>query len=74
MKTAPLQLSFEVECSPEHAFDVWTSRIGTWWPSDHTVSGHDDAVVVLQSGVGGRIFERTSEGVEERRFETAIIR
>ena len=32
-------MSFDVACSPEHAFRVWTSRIGTWWPPDHTVSG-----------------------------------
>jgi hypothetical protein len=58
-----LHFSFEVGCSAEHAFSVWTSRIDTWWPSDHTVSGEAE-LVVLQSGVGGRIFERTSDGVE----------
>jgi hypothetical protein len=60
---APLKISFDVGCSAEHAFNVWTSRIGTWWPSDHTVSGEAD-LVVLQGGVGGRIFERTADGVE----------
>jgi hypothetical protein len=61
--TAPLKISFEVDCSAEHAFSVWTSRIDTWWPSDHTVTGKPD-LVVLQGGVGGRIFERTAEGIE----------
>jgi hypothetical protein len=61
--TDPLRFSFDVDCSAEHAFSVWTSRIDTWWPSDHTVSGEAE-LVVLQSGVGGRIFERTSDGVE----------
>lgn len=61
--TEPLKISFEVGCSAAHAFRVWTSQIATWWPSDHTVSGRPD-LVVLQSGVGGRIFERTSDGVE----------
>jgi hypothetical protein len=60
----PLKLSFDVACSPEHAFTVWTSRIGTWWPLDHTVTGHGDLDVVMQNGVGGRIYERTAEGVE----------
>jgi hypothetical protein len=60
---APLKISFDVACSAEHAFSVWTSRIGTWWPPDHTVSGEAD-LVVLQGGVGGRIFERTADGVE----------
>jgi hypothetical protein len=61
--TDPLRFSFDVDCSAEHAFSVWTSRIDTWWPSDHTVSGEAE-LVVLQSGVGGRIFERTPDGVE----------
>jgi uncharacterized protein YndB with AHSA1/START domain len=56
-------MSFEVACSVDHAFAVWTSDIGTWWPPDHTVSGHAD-LIVLETGVGGRIFERTPEGVE----------
>jgi hypothetical protein len=59
----PLRLSFDVACTPEHAFSVWTSDIGTWWPRDHTVSGTADQVV-LEHGVGGRIFERTADGIE----------
>jgi hypothetical protein len=62
--TAPLQLSFDVACSPEHAFATWTSRTATWWPRDHTVSGRGDAAVVIEPGVGGRIYERTAQGVE----------
>jgi activator of Hsp90 ATPase-like protein len=61
--TPPLRLSFDVACSVEHAFAVWTSDIGTWWPRDHTVSGQPEQVV-LQGEVGGRIYERTREGVE----------
>jgi uncharacterized protein YndB with AHSA1/START domain len=57
-------MSFDVACSPEHAFTVWTSGIRTWWPPDHTVSGQAGLEIVLEAGVGGRIFERTSEGVE----------
>jgi hypothetical protein len=62
--TAPLRMSFEVDCSAEHAFAVWTSGIGTWWPADHTVTGEDGLHVVMQSGVGGRIYERTADGTE----------
>jgi hypothetical protein len=62
--TSPLRISFEVACPIEHAFDMWTSRISTWWPPDHTVSGDPDLVVVLEGAVGGRIYERTTAGVE----------
>ncbi len=69
--TEPLALSFDVACSADHAFAVWTSGIGTWWPRDHTVSGRAD-VVVLQSGVGGRIYERTVDGVEHDWGEVTV--
>lgn len=61
---APLRMSFDVNCSAEHAFTAWTSGIGTWWPADHTVTGRPGITVVMQSGVGGRIFERTPDGIE----------
>jgi uncharacterized protein YndB with AHSA1/START domain len=57
-------MSFDVNCTPEHAFAVWTASIGTWWPADHTVTGEAGLTVVLQPGVGGRIYERTSDGTE----------
>jgi hypothetical protein len=62
--TAPLRLAFDVACSVEHAFDVWTNRIDLWWPSDHSVSGEPGVRVFLQGTVGGRIYERTTDGTE----------
>jgi hypothetical protein len=59
----PLRLSFDVACPADHAFAVWTGQIGVWWPPDHTVSGAATQIV-LERNVGGRIFERTAEGVE----------
>jgi hypothetical protein len=61
--TDTLRVSFEVGCGVEHAFTVWTERIGTWWPVDHTLSG-GPAMIVLEGRVGGRIFERTTQGNE----------
>ena len=69
--TDPLRLSFDVACSAGHAFSVWTSGIGTWWPPDHTVTGQA-ALVVLQSGVGGRIYERTPDGTEHEWGEVTV--
>jgi uncharacterized protein YndB with AHSA1/START domain len=57
----PLRVTFDVDCPPDHAFTVWTSRLGTWWPRDHTVSGEPEEIV-LEHGPGGRIYERTAEG------------
>jgi hypothetical protein len=47
--SAPLRMSFDVACSVEHAF---------------TVTGQAGLVIVMQSGVGGRIYERASDGAE----------
>lgn len=62
--TAPLTMSLDVRCSPERAFRIWTNDIATWWPADHTVSGERDLDIVIEGYVGGRIFERTTHGVE----------
>jgi uncharacterized protein YndB with AHSA1/START domain len=62
--TEPLRLSFVVQCSREHAFRVWTTKLSQWWPASHTVTGSSDVDVVLEPWVGGRIFERGADGVE----------
>ena len=60
----PLRLTYDIDCAPEHAFRVWSERFGTWWPRGHTVSGAPDTEVILEPRVGGRIFERASDGTE----------
>ena len=68
----PLRMSFDVDCAAGHAFAVWTSGIGTWWPADHTVSGQAGLDVIMQGGVGGRIYERTPDGVEHDWGEVTV--
>ena len=59
---SPLELSYDLACSPDHAFEVWTRRLSTWWPKGHGVS-HDPATVVsLEGHVGGRLMETTPAG------------
>ena len=60
----PLRLSYEIRCSPEHAFEVWTTRVSAWWPKGHSASGNPETLVVLEPREGGRIFERTPDGTE----------
>ena len=62
--TEPLALDLTVHCSPAHAFEVWAQRTAQWWPSDHTVGGERAAAITFEPRAGGRIFERTSAGVE----------
>jgi uncharacterized protein YndB with AHSA1/START domain len=60
----PIRIAFEVACPASQAFEVWTRRISTWWPADHTVTAEADLTIVLEGRPGGRIYERTATGVE----------
>ncbi len=51
-------------CPPGRAFEVWTDEFSRWWPHSHSVSGDPAAEIVLEPGLGGRIFERTPDGTE----------
>jgi uncharacterized protein YndB with AHSA1/START domain len=57
--------SLVVKCSPERAFQVFTAEIGSWWPLQRYSIGEDKITeVVFEQKVGGRIFERHSDGGE----------
>jgi uncharacterized protein YndB with AHSA1/START domain len=60
----PLELEFDVSCSPERAFELWAERTSLWWPRGHTVSGDSDLSVTFEPRVGGRIYERAADGAE----------
>jgi uncharacterized protein YndB with AHSA1/START domain len=68
----PIRIAFDVAAPPEHAFEVWTARISQWWPADHTVTVEADLTVVLEGRAGGRIFERTRDGVEHDWGEVTV--
>jgi hypothetical protein len=60
----PIEIEFEVACSPEHAFDTWTGRTSLWWPRSHSMSSAPGLVVTFEARPGGRIYERTPDGTE----------
>ena len=60
----PIHISFTVEATPMHAFDTWVRRPEMWWPRSHTIGGADDIAIVFEEHVGGRIYQRTPDGVE----------
>jgi hypothetical protein len=62
--TEPLTIEFTVDCSVEHAFDVWFREMSVWWPKGHSRSGEPTFEVVVEERVGGRIYELTSSGEE----------
>jgi len=68
----PIVVEFEVEASPEHAFEVWTSKPSLWWPRSHTVSQDPELTVVFEPFPGGRIYERSSDGSEHEWGEIVV--
>ena len=55
-----------VDFTPEEAFDLFTAKIASWWPiRTHSYGGEDVKDVVLEPGVGGRLYEVTGEGEQD---------
>jgi len=54
-----------VPLEPERAFELFTARMGEWWPTaTHSVHGERVTELVVEERVGGRVFERTADGEE----------
>lgn len=63
---APVIRTIEVGISPERAFELFTERIGEWWPlQTHGIFGEDAKDVVCEGHVGGRVYEVSKHGEEE---------
>ncbi|MCB0192398.1 MAG: SRPBCC domain-containing protein [Anaerolineae bacterium] len=58
--------SITVAVNIERAFQVWTEQLHAWWPTSHSLSGDPHTQVFIESRVGGRFYERTTEGVEHQ--------
>lgn len=57
--------SLTVQAPPTRAFEVFTDRLGTWWPlQSHTIGSDPAVTAVIEPRVGGRWFERSEAGVE----------
>ncbi|MDG1737140.1 MAG: SRPBCC domain-containing protein [Paracoccaceae bacterium] len=58
--------SVTVNCSVEHAFNVFVNRIGGWWPlASHAVSVADGKAALdatIEPKVGGEVYETKHDG------------
>ena len=62
--TSPILRSVTVARSQADAFELFTAGISSWWPvSTHAIE-EDAREVIFEGRVGGRIFERTPQGLE----------
>jgi uncharacterized protein YndB with AHSA1/START domain len=59
---APVRKSIRVNASQAHAFEVFTSGIGRWWPRDVTIGKPPMKMAVLEPRQGGRWYELSEDG------------
>ena len=59
-----IRKSIMVGAPPQRAFDVFTSRMGAWWPHKNSIGSAPLADAVIEPHAGGRWFERGEDGTE----------
>ncbi len=63
--TAAVQKTVTVKRPIEDAFQVFTERIGSWWPTKQYSLGQEKVKTVLfETKAGGRIYEIQEDGTE----------
>lgn len=63
----PVRKSISVRCSPEQAFELFTTRFSTWWPlKSHSIAQEDAVACGIEPGVGGEVYEIASDGTRCR--------
>jgi hypothetical protein len=62
MAIDPIKHEYELTCTPEHAFDVYTRRMGEWWDEAYSPNPETFEGAVIEAGVGGRVLFK--DGVE----------
>ena len=65
MKTvtiAPVRKQIRVNAGQALAFEVFTARIGQWWPHQATIGTSPRKDVVVEKRLGGRWYEQGEDG------------
>jgi uncharacterized protein YndB with AHSA1/START domain len=58
----PVRKSITVKASQAHAFEDFTSRLGRWWPRNHSIGNPPLKTVVMETRFGGRWYEESEDG------------
>ena len=64
IQPAPVRKSITVKADAARAFEVFTGRIGSWWPRSHCIGSSPQKTVVLEPKAGGRWFEIGADGTQ----------
>jgi uncharacterized protein YndB with AHSA1/START domain len=63
MTIAPVRRQVRTKAPPARAFQIFTARMGDWWPKGETVGGKPHARLVIEPHADGRWFEEDADGV-----------
>jgi uncharacterized protein YndB with AHSA1/START domain len=61
---APVRKTLRVKAGQAHAFEVFTSGIGQWWPRTHSIGNTPVKAVVMETHLGGRWYQLCEDGSE----------
>jgi uncharacterized protein YndB with AHSA1/START domain len=64
IRPAPVRKSIFVNAPQDHAFEVFTSGIGRWWPKSHKIGDVDLDRPVIEPIAGGRWYQLGVDGSE----------
>lgn len=64
MDTSPIVHELTLACSPSHAFEVFTARIGEWWDPQYSGDAETFKTVTIDPRMRGQITERHEDGSE----------
>lgn len=59
---APVRKTIRVKASQAHAFAVFTSGLGRWWPRKATIGTPPLKNVVMETRLSGRWYEESEDG------------
>jgi uncharacterized protein YndB with AHSA1/START domain len=63
-QNAVIKRTLHLEVPIEKAFQVFTERMGLWWPASHHVGGTPFKDILIDKKKGGRWYEINVEGLE----------
>lgn len=61
---APVSKTIRVKAGQAHAFEVFTSGIGRWWPHKASIGTAPMKTAVIEARLGGRWYELGEDGSE----------
>jgi uncharacterized protein YndB with AHSA1/START domain len=64
IRPAPINRSVVVKADVARSFAAFTDRMGRWWPRTHSIGSTPLADVIVEPRVGGRWYERSTDGAE----------